>query len=419
MEKIVLFETKKERFIFLLLFFILFCLNLSFKFAEYNNLTKSPYVKMSAEVLAIYPKITKRGKKYNLLKLKTTNGIKFFGISWKRVDKDLLSKKVSLKLKTKNITFFTYLKGFFAPVYGLKVIDAPKREKEKLLELIKNQHKSPLLKELFGALFLGGSVSKDLRKRVQNVGISHLIAISGFHLSVLLGLFYLMLTPVYRFFQDKFFPYRSLKLDLMIASIFLLLGYLYLVGFLPSLVRAFTMVLIGYFLYIRHIKILSFETLFVTIVILLALFPALLFSMSFWFSVAGVFYIFLFLHHFSFLKKWQIFIFINFWVFFMMLPVVHLIFYQFTPYQLLSPFITIGFILFYPIELFLHLINEGYMLDPYVLKLLSLEVKTTFAKTPFWFSVLFLFVSLVSIYKKLFLYFLILLDGIFFIYLIH
>ena len=296
MEKIALFETKKEQFIFLILFFALFCVNLFFKFVEYKNLTKVSYAKVSAEVLAIYPKVTKRGKRYSLLKLKTANGIKFFGISWKRVDKELLLKKVSLKLKTKSITFLSYLRGFFAPVYALRVIDAPKKEKEKLLELINNQHKSSITKELFGALFLGGFVSKDLRNRVQNIGISHLIAISGFHLSVLLGIFYLLLTPIYRFFQDRFFPYRSLKLDLMVASIFLLLGYLYLVGFLPSLVRSFTMVLIGYFLYIRHIKILSFETLFVTIIALLALFPTLLFSLSFWFSVAGVFYIFLFLH---------------------------------------------------------------------------------------------------------------------------
>jgi len=108
------------------------------------------------------------------------------------------------------------------------------------------------------------------------------------------------------------------------------------------------MSMIGFFLFSRNIKIISFGTLFFTICIVLILFPHLIFSVAFWFSVSGVFYIFLFLYHFSNLSKISIFILLHFWVFVLMLPVVHFVFDVFSMYQLFSPLVSMVFILFYP-----------------------------------------------------------------------
>lgn len=141
--------------------------------------------------------------------------------------------------------------------------------------------------------------------------------------------------------------------------------------------------------------------------ILLAFYPSLLFSISFWFSVSGVFYIFLFLHYFKDLKPWKIFILINFWVYILMQPIVHYIFSTFALSQLLSPILSMIFILFYPLELFLHIIKEGGLLDSMVLKLLDFHTIAVSVKTPLWFLLIYIVTSLLSIYKKIFLYMLI------------
>ena len=415
MEKLEL--DRKHFFILTLSLITLFSIHLFFKYQNYKSFTSIKYHPITAEVLSIYPKITKSGKKYNILKLQVDNGIKFFGISWKNKLKQ--NSIIQCKVDTRKLSFYKYLKGFFAPIYDIKMVNAKTdSKKSQLSRYITSQHKNMQTKEIFSALFLATKIDKNIRKKIQLLGISHLVAISGFHLGVLSFLIYLVLTPIYRFFQDRFFPYRNAKLDLMIATIVLILGYIYIVGFIPSLSRAFVMLIIGYIFYIRHIKVLSFETLFLTLLLLLVFYPTFIFSISFWFSVAGVFYIFLFLHYFGGLKAWMIFILINFWVFILMQPVVHYIFPTFAFSQLLSPLLSMLFVIFYPLELFLHLIKEGGLLDGAVLKLLDFHAATISVKTPLWFLLTYITTSLLSIYKKIFLYLLIFQSLIFLIYLI-
>ena len=406
MEKLEL--NKKHFFILTLFLFFVFCSNNFLKYQDYKELKKSNYQNATLQVLNQYNKITKKGKHYTLLKLQFNNGIKFFGISWHKNLQNLQNEIINCKINTKKLSFYKYLKGFFTSIYRIKKVSKKSYFlKDKISNFISSQHKNNTTKELFCALFLGEKISKVLRKKIQLLGISHLVAISGFHLGVISFLIFLILTPIYKFFQDRFFPYRNRMLDLIILSSFLLFLYLYLVGFIPSLVRAFTMLIIGYIFYIRHIKILSFETLFLTIMILLAFYPSLLFSISFWFSVSGVFYIFLFLHYFKDLKPWKIFILINFWVYILMQPIVHYIFSTFALSQLLSPILSMIFVLFYPLELFLHIIKEGGLLDSMVLKLLDFHTIAVSVKTPLWFLLTYIVTSLLSIYKKIFLYMLI------------
>lgn len=416
--KLSLFSRKRESFALILFLAILFSFNIFLKYEQFQDFKSSKYFKASATVLSQYIKTTKKGKKYTVLKLKTNNSLKFYGISWQQNLKNMQNDIIKLKINTKKISFYKYLKGFFAPVYGMKIISPNVGLKQKISTIIQNEHKNRSIKELFSALFLGTSLQKNLRKKIQILGISHLVAISGFHLGVLSAILFFILTPFYRFFQDKFFPYRNLRLDLMIVTLFILFGYLYLVGFMPSLIRAYTMLIIVYILYIRHIEIISFQTLALTTVLLLSFFPNLLFSISFWFSISGVFYIFLFLKYFSFLKPWQIIILLNFWVYLMMQPIVHAIFGLFSLYQIYSPILSMLFILFYPLELFLHIINQGDLLDGIILKLFSIKATIVQIKTPLWFLILFIFFSLFSVYKKIFLYILVLLDILFFGYLI-
>ncbi len=400
MEPIPLFVNKKEMILTAIVLLFLFCISLGREFYHYKNLiSKSLYV-TSARVLNHYEKHKSNGKAYDVFKFKSDEGYTFYSVTWKKSN-IAIGSNVEVKFKTNKISFFGYLKNFFAPTVFIKNIQNKSLNSlKKIKTYIKNQHKSEDLKELFSALFFASFIQKTIRDKIQKLGISHLVAISGFHLGLISAILYFLLNPIYRFFQDRFFPYRNIKADLAVVVFSLLFYYMYLIDFSPSFLRSFVLSIFGFFLFSKNIKIISFATLFLTISFILILFPKLLFSISFWFSVSGVFYIFLFLKHFSKLGKIWIFVLLNFWVFFTMMPIVHYIFKVFTPLQLYSPLLSMSFIVFYPVELFLHLIGFGGLLDFWLEKLLNLQTTFYLILTPLWFLVLYIFISLASIFNK-------------------
>jgi len=394
--EVKLFDSKREFFLFLGLIFLIFCINISYKYHIYKQIKSKPIYQTTAKVINQYIK-TKHNRSFLVLKLRAKEGFVFYTTSREDL-KDLYGDTLLLKFKTKKFRFIDMFKPTYIFAYDFRVIKKD-RLKKKLLQKIATQHDNNITKELFQALFLAKPISKELREKVSNLGISHLIAISGFHLGVLFFVLYLLLEKPYKFLQDRFFPYRNRKFDLTVLIIFLLFGYLYLLGFVPSLVRSYVMLVIGFFLYDRFVKIISFEVLLVAVLFILAFLPEFFFSIGFWFSVSGVFFIYLFLNYFSKLKTWQIVLFLNIWVYFMMLPIIHSVFDKFTLLQLFSPLLSIAFTIFYPLELFLHLIGEGGLLDSFILKLLDLKSSIYHIKTPFWFLVGYIAIMIFLGYK--------------------
>ena len=400
MESVPLFINKKEVIWTALVFLLLFCLSLGWQFYNYRKLVLQPLHVEVVKVLNHYQKHKTNGKSYDVFKLKSKKGYTFYTVSWKKIDVEIGSN-VKAKFKTDKITFLDYLKNFFAVSFYIKTIDENSKnyiDKAKLY--IKNQHRTQELKEIFSALFFAGTISKSTREKIQKLGISHLVAISGFHLGLISAILYFLLGFVYRFFQDRYFPYRNAKADLAFIIFSILFFYMYIIDFSPSFLRSFVLSVFGFFLFSRHIKIISFATLLLSVSFILILFPKLLFSVSFWFSVSGVFYIFLFLKHFGNLSKFWVFVLINIWVFTLMMPVVHYVFKVFTPLQLCSPLLSMAFIFFYPIELFLHLINHGGLLDGWLEKLLNLKTVFYDISTPLWFLLSFVVLSLASIFNR-------------------
>ena len=400
MESVPLFINKKEMVwtTFVLLF--LFCLSLGWQFYSYKKLVLEPIHVEVVKVLNHYQKHKKDGRKYDVFKLKSSDGYTFYTVSWKKRDIGIGSN-VKIKFKTDKITFLNYLKSFFVANFYIKSINLKSKNFiDRVKSYIKNQHKSKELKEIFSALFFADFISKKTREKIQKLGISHLVAISGFHLGLISAVLYFLFGFIYRFFQDRYFPYRNAKADLAVIVFSVLFCYMYIIDFSPSFLRSFVLSLFGFFLYSRHIKIISFATLALSVAFILILFPRLLFSISFWFSVSGVFYIFLFLKHFGNLNKVWVFVLINIWVFALMMSIVHSVFVIFTPLQLYSPFLSMFFVVFYPVELFLHLINHGGLLDGLLERLLNL--KTTFYEisTPLWFLLSFITLSLASIFNR-------------------
>ena len=398
-----LFESKKEIFIFSLLMIVIFSFNLYQKYNQFLEIKTSKFYNTDAKILKQYQKISKTGKTYHVLKIKSDDGYSFFTTNYGDL-KDINGREISIGFITDKIDFRSFLSGFYAPSYDIRLHEYRESFRDKINSYITNQHENPKMKELFSALFLAEPISKDLREDVSYLGISHLIAISGFHLGVLFGILFFLFRYIYIYFQNLYFPYRNIKFDLTILILALLFAYMALIGFVPSVVRAFVMMAFGFFLFHRSFKIISFEVLFVTILFILAILPNFLFSIGFWFSISGVFYIYLFLKHFSHLKNWQIFLLLNFWVYIAMIPVVHYIFTTFSLHQLFSPFLTMAFSIFYPLEMFLHAVGLGDLLDSFILKLFSGKDEVYELKTPLWFLLIYLFASIVCIFQKSFIY---------------
>ena len=400
MEATPLFVNKKEMALATVLLLFLFCISLGWDYYKYKTLTSKPLHVTQAKVLNHYQKHKNNGRVYDVFKLKSYSGYTFYTVSWKKKNIPIGSR-VFVKFKTDKISFISYLKNFFAVNIFIKNLNiAQISGLEKLKSYIKNQHKSSDLKEIFQALFFATNISKSTRAKIQKLGVSHLVAISGFHLGLISAILYFILSPIYRFFQNRYFPYRNIKADLAFVIFSLLFFYMYIIDFSPSFLRSFVLSIFGFFLFSKNIKILSFGTLLISVSLILILFPKLLFSISFWFSASGVFYIFLFLKHFGNLNKIWIFILLNFFVFALMMPIVHYIFKVFTPLQLYSPFFSMLFVVFYPLELFLHIINHGGLFDVWLEKLLNLQTEFYEVTTPLWFLITYLCLSFISIFNR-------------------
>jgi competence protein ComEC len=419
LERLSLFNTKREFFLFFYTLIFIFCYSLLMEYHNFKTLTQFDSNLVNAIVLKQYDKtkVNKKGqlKSYQMLKLKSDKGFNFY-TGTKKSTQNLIGKKVQLELFAGNINFLEYLNTFYA---SSRILEVQESLKYSLNQTIASQHKNLNTIAIYKALYTAIPLPQNLQITFSNLGISHLFAISGFHLGVLSFVLFFLLKLPYKFFQDRYFPYRHSQRDLFLLVSIILLIYLLFLETPSSLLRAFTMLIIGFFLYDRGIKIISMQTLSLTILILLALFPRLFFELGFWLSVSGVFYIFLFFIHFKNLSKlWQ-FILIPFWVYFLMLPYSLVIFTNFSLYHPLSILWTSLFSIFYPLSILLHLVGFGNLLDSQLESLIQLgSVQKSVIIESIWLY-LYILISILSIFFKKILYVLGSLSLAIFIYSIY
>ena len=321
-ERVSLFSSKRDFLIFFFISTFVLTYSLLIEYNNYKNLTQFDSALINATIIKQYPKTktTKKGKtkEYQVLKLKSEKGFSFYSLAKKDFPPSV-GKKIKLEVWAGKINFYEYMNSFYAFSKVLNV-DKSTSPKEELNNFISSQHNDKNISNTYQALFTAKPLNADIQTKFSALGISHLVAISGFHLGVLSALLFFLFKYPYKFFQNRYFPYRSYKRDSFIVISIVLLSYLLFLDSPPSLLRAFFMLIIGFILYDRGIKIISMLTLLLTVVLLISFFPRLLLSIGFWLSVSGVFYIFLFLIHLKELSKvWQ-FILIPFWVYLLMLP---------------------------------------------------------------------------------------------------
>jgi competence protein ComEC len=201
------------------------------------------------------------------------------------------------------------------------------------------------------------------------------------------------------------FPYRFIYFDLGFVALVALGFYVYFVGYPPSLIRAYGMIFFGWLMLVLGIEVLDFE-LFGTVVALLILFmPWLMFSIGFWLSVAGVFYILLtLLYTKNYSVKIVTFVILPIAIFLLMQPIAHTIFPMTTIYQLLSPILSVLFTPFYIISILLHILGWGGVVDSLLTWLLTLDITSVNIKLPLWVLAGYMYLSYKAISNKRYFY---------------
>jgi competence protein ComEC len=311
----------------------------------------------------------------------------------------------------------------FFTKYKIKKVfltDDIKSQFEILQKKIISQHNNNFISEFYSAIFLATPISKEFRLQISKLGVSHLIALSGFHLSILWIFVYKLTAIPYKYAQKRYFPYRHSLLDIGSFTILTLGFYLWFVDMPPSLVRSYSMILFTWISTLLGIEIFSFSFLLIIVLGLVAIDISLFCSISFWLSVSGVFYIYLIdLHTKNIKNKILKYLIFPFGIFFLMLPVVHIIFDITSILQPFSILLSLIFVPFYPILIILHLIGYGYILDEYLLLLINISSKELSYLMPLTFDILliYLVVSVVSIFSKNIFWFLVLIAISYAIYL--
>jgi competence protein ComEC len=412
LEKPKLFLNLKEfsLTIVFLLFFIL--IRLFFLYQEYDDFKNKPFYYTDVDVVQAYEKIGDKGT-YTVLKVYSpTLNIRFFTSS--SISLEMIYSRLRLKLfPSRNHSFIDYLGTSYISSQINQIYQEEIGTKNELLVFIEEQHEHAMLSSFYKAIYFATPLDKKLREQVSVLGVSHLIALSGFHLAILSGILFFILRPLYQTFQVRYFPYRYALHDVGLIILILLAIYVWFVGMPPSLIRSYSMMVVGWVLLVLGMELLSFGFLFIITIILIMIFPHLLVSIAFWFSVSGVFYIFLFIKYFAQINKYLLTLLINFIIFLLMLPLIHMVFPMVSLLQLLSPLLSLLFIVFYPLSILLHLFGIGEVLDEFLLYLLSLEHEKSIYLLPPLYGIGYIVLSLIAVYHKKWFYLLLLVSIIF------
>lgn len=399
LEKPKLFLNAKEFWWVMITFTLLIAIRLGFLYHEYRAFVQKPFYYTDVEVLQQYTK-TQNNRTYTVLRVYSRDlGLSFFTRTYHQ--QNLLDKQLRLKLfPREQITFRDYLSTSFINAQINAIRDKAVTFKSTLLNRIAQQHDNPMVTQFYQAIFFAYPLPKALRESISKLGVSHLIALSGFHLAILSGLLFFLIKPFYRYFQRRYFPYRFDLIDIGLVVLMILGWYVWFVEAPDSLLRSYMMMVLGWLVLISGVELLSFSFLMTVVMLLLVLVPEMLFSLAFWFSVLGVFYIFLLLKHIHVKHNVVMTLIISFGIFVLMLPIIHLFFPITSTAQLYSPLLSLGFTLFYPLSMLLHTLGVGGLMDVPLLRLLTWDSQTIDIHLPVLYGILYLGLSMISIYSR-------------------
>ncbi|MDX9966838.1 MAG: ComEC/Rec2 family competence protein [Sulfuricurvum sp.] len=395
LERVELFD-RSGAFVFAALAFLIAFVSLAWEYYGYRELTRfdDPLVRAAVidQEVRLIGDMPKTSIKFRL------EGGAAVRSAMSPYLRDLRGREVLLELKVKHLSFLDYLRGFRAQAV-IEEVYPPLSLKEKGYRAIVSMHDDIWMKELYGALFVATPFSQELQELVGAMGLSHILSISGYHYGIITLIIYFLLRRPYGWVQSRYFPYRHGHRDLFGVVAAVLFAYLWALEFNPAMVRAFGMLVVGYWLYDRGIRIVSFQTLLIAVILLLAFWPRLFFALGFWFSAFGVLSIFVFLRHYEHWKPWQIFLVLHVWCYLVLLPVSLAVFGKFGWAHIASIPLALLFNLYYPLVAALHLTPWASWFDPYLIALFEWgDVRTVYV--PMWAGIASVVLALAAMVRK-------------------
>lgn len=395
---------KKEWLVFIFICLVFSISKLYFEYCNWQNFNALPYKKVYGEVVGVSFKHSKNGAPFETIYIKTDE--RKFCFWTQNENKNLLFHNVSFVISSNKIDFKNWLGGGCANAYNLQDLGENRdfSIKKFLYEQISNEHKdSEIVKQLYLSLYLNTPVDEFLQTKISDYGLAAVLALSGLNVALLWGALWLILSPIYAFFQNRFFPYRSKSLDLGIIILIFLTAYLAVTDFAPSFARAVFMAAFAFYLKQRGFNLFSYESLAICCCALLAIFPDFIISIGFWLSVVAVLQIFTFQSNTNF-KTWQIFFIFPIWIWIVMMPITHMFFSEFSASSIYSPIYNVLFDYFYPISIILHLFGQGDVFDYILNSWLNEEsFQRVYFISPIWFGCIYLIcIALASNYKLFF-----------------
>lgn len=390
----------KHYCICVLCLFMLFCINLAYKYTIFLELQQGR--SFEATILNHYSK----KENSESFKFQDSNGNVFYA-TYKGKFKNIVGKHAQVYGKIYRCSFLRFLKS--CNIYHSSFSLLPKDEiRRNFVHFINNQHESGLSANLYNALFFASNLAYPLRQSATALGLAHLIAISGFHLASLTCMFYIFICPLYFLFH-RYFCYRNALYDLALLGLLFGFCYLTLINFEPSFLRAFLMACVGYIIVYSGLQILSFMNLLLCVLFAYANNPSLIFHVGLSLSICGVFCIFLFLQHIgkhlrssSKIKKIVIgIVLFDCIIFLQMMPIVHFYFPYFSPYQLVSIPLSIVFFLLFPCLIILHIFQYGAVFDSIIEDIVAHDFFMSQIYTPLWLLIIYLILLILAIRYRL------------------
>lgn len=396
LESVELFDRKSGSF-FIFFLLLIASLSLTWEYTQYKQFTRFDDPLVHAEIIDQEVRLINDQPKTSI-KLRLDNG-SLCRCVMSLYLRNLRGRDVLIELQVAKVSFLDYLKGFRSRG-AIQEVYPHLSLKERWYQSIAQVHQEPRMQELYGALFVATPMSQEFQTLVGAMGLSPILSISGYHFGILSIIAFFFLRPAYRWFQERYFPYRHGNRDLFMIVLGLLFFYLWALEFIPPMMRSFGMLCVGYFLHDRGIKIISFQTLFVALGLLLAFFPKLFFSLEFWFSSFGVLSIFIFVRYYEHWKPWQIFLALHLWCYLVMLPISLSIFGTYSFWHIASIPLSLVFNLYYPAVLALHLTPWGDWFDPYLMALFDAgDVHTV--SIPMWSGILSIILAFAAMRFKI------------------
>jgi competence protein ComEC len=394
------FERHGEFVLFGVVALLIVSVRLGWEWHRYRTFVATPLYYTHARIDAIYTPRDAADSSRRILKLHSDRGRVWYTSVYRR-DLQPRQRLYLQLLPSERIGFWEYMGGAYIKSRIKRILPPEETLRSRLAAWIERQHASPLMGAWYRGIFLGETLPSQLRRAVSGLGISHLVALSGFHLGIIWGVLYGVLLVLYRPIQQRRFPHRHALVDVGGVVLIVLLGYVWLSGAPPSLIRAFAMVLTGWIMMLLGIELVSFTLLAAVALVLIALIPSLLVSLGFWLSIAGVFYIFLVLRACQHANTYLVtLVCIPVAIFVLMQPIAHAFFGMTTPWQFVSPVLSILFVPYYPVAFVLHALGAGDWLDDPLRWLLSLPDAGSSIVLPQWALVGYILLSLAAVWSR-------------------